>query len=113
MLSPRSRGKGSRRCPGRDGGLGKRRPTVWRKQVVHAVEEFPKGSGELTDLTYSCPFGHSAAEGIYLFDQLIAGTGILYQAELRRGELGRVFTIRVPTSFAVRVSAIIAQIEKR
>jgi hypothetical protein len=85
----------------------------WRKQAIHAIEEFPKEAGELANLIYSCPFGRSAAESIYLFDQRIAGTGIRYQAELSGSRLWHSFIIRVPVSSAERVSAIIAQIEKR
>lgn len=113
MLSPRSRGKGSRRIP-IPTSRGKRKPVVWRKQAVHAVERFPKDVGELTELTYWGPFGHSAAESIYLFDQRIAGTGIRYQAELRGGwSFQPMFKIRVPASAAAKVRSIIAQIEKR
>ena len=117
MLSPRSRGKGgvggSRRGPWRDGGRGKQKRAVWRKQAVHAIDEFPRNSGELVELTYFGPWRHSAAESIYLFDQRIAGTGIHYQAELSRKYFGPTFIIRVPASDAAQVSAIIAQIKKR
>jgi hypothetical protein len=118
MLSPRSRGKGglggSRRGPWRDGGRRKQKRAVWRKQAVHAIDTFPKNSGELVELTYFGPWPHSAAESIYLFDQRIAGTGIRYQAELRGGwRFEPLFIIRVPASAAAKVSAIIAQIKKR
>ena len=110
MLSPRSRGKGNRRCPGRDGGRGKQKRAEWRKQAVHAVEEFPKNVGELTQLTCFWPLErYSAAEWIYLFDQRIADTGIHYVPEFR----GQVFSVRVRASDAAKVSAIIAQINKR
>src|SRR5262249_24338261 len=86
MLSPRSRGKGGRRRPGRDGGRGKRSKQgamTWRKRAVHAIREFPKNCNEIVDLTFSVPFGRTPAESIYLFDQLIAATEIRYQVELR------------------------------
>jgi len=110
MLSPRSRGKGGRRFPGRDGGARKHRPVRWRKQAVHAVEQFPKNVGEVTELTCYWPcLDYTAAEWIYLFDQRIAGTGIPYAPEFH----GQVFTVRVPASAAAKVSAIITQIQKR
>jgi hypothetical protein len=113
MLSPRSRGKGGRRAPGRDGGRGKRKVVLWRKQALHAIEKFPRNSGELVGLTYFGPFGHSAAERIYLFDQRIAEIGVRYVAELCGSGKSSFFDLRVPAWSAERVSAIIVQIEKR
>ena len=113
MLSPRSRGKGSRRGPWRDGGRGKRKAVVWRKQAVHAVEELPKASGEVVELTYLCPSGRSAAESIYLFDQRIARTGIHYQPELHGTRFWPAFIIRVAAENADVVSLIIARIGRR
>jgi hypothetical protein len=112
MLSPRSRGKGNRRCPVPTS-RGKRKPAEWRKQAVHAVEAFPKNSGELVQIRYDGPYGRSPAEWIYLFDQRIAGTGICYHAELDRSRFQPAFNIHVPESDADKVSAIIAQITKR
>ena len=109
MLSPRSRGKGGRRVPGRDGGRGKRTKVKWRHQAVHAVERFPEHVGEIVELTFPVPYGRSAGESIYLFDQRLAGTGIRYQVELR----GTNFVIRVPASCASKVNAIIAQIKEQ
>jgi hypothetical protein len=99
--------------PWRDGGRGKRKAVAWRKQAVHAVEEFPEESGDIVELTYSFPNDHSAAESIYLFDQRIARTGMRYQVELRGSGFSSFFVIRVPASCVDRVSAIIAQIGKR
>jgi hypothetical protein len=116
MLSPRSRGKGSRRAPGRDGGRGKRvkeKAVAWRKRAVHAVDEFPKNCGDIVELYFSVPFGLSAAESIYLFDQCIATTGIRYQAELRGSGNYSSFVIRVPASIEPKVKDIIAQIMRR
>ncbi len=78
------------------------------------LTSFRRNTGELVELTYIGPFGHLAAESIYLFDQRIAGTSIRYQAELRGGwRFQPLFIIRVPATAAAKVSAIIAQIEKR
>lgn len=109
MLSPRSRGKGGRRFPGRDGGRGKRKVPAWRKQAGHAVVELPQ-VGELVELDYSVPFGYSAAEGIYLFDQRIARTGIHYEVALVSTGVHHRFAIRVPVADAERVQTIIRQI---
>jgi hypothetical protein len=83
MLSPRSRGKGSRRPPGRDGGRGKRakqKRIEWRKRAIHAVDEFPKNSDDIVELIFSVPFERTPSEIIYLFDQRISTTGFRYQA---------------------------------
>jgi hypothetical protein len=74
MLSPRSRGKGSRRCP-MPTSRGKQKRAEWRKQAVHAIEEFPRNSGELMTLRYDGSFGHSAAECIYLIRPANCGNG--------------------------------------
>lgn len=113
MLSPRSRGKGSRRVPWRDGGRGKQKAAEWRKQATHAVDELTALSGEVVSLTYSPPFGRSAADAIYLFDQEIAHTGIRYHAELQGSRLSPLFTIRVLSDEAARATALIARLQKR
>jgi hypothetical protein len=112
VLSPRSRGKGSRRFPGRDGGRRKQKVVEWRKRAAHAVDALPPSAEGSVDLTYRCPFGRSAAESIYLFDQRIAHTGIRYRAELHGPRLHPVFIIRVPVTSSAAVGAIIIQIEK-
>ena len=67
---------------------------------MHAVEIFPPHTGDVVELTYSLPWGRSAAEWIYLFDQRIARTGIRYQVELQGIGSGSVFVIRVPACHA-------------
>src|SRR5262249_13008801 len=113
MFSPRSRGKGSRRVPWRDGGKGKRKVAAWRKQAVHSVDDLAELPGELVALRYVCPADHTAAESIYLFDQRIAHTGIRYHAELHGTRHWPVFTIRVSADQGDRVSVILAQMGKR
>jgi hypothetical protein len=66
--------------------------------------------GDLTELNYPCPFGQTAAEAIYLFDQRMARTGIRYHAELHGSRLRSIFTIRVPAECASTVRAIIARL---
>src|SRR5262245_3339791 len=112
MLSPRSRGKGSRRFPGRDGGRGKHKVAQWRKQATHAVDDLSVLPGALAALTYWCRFGQSPAEAIYRFDQQIAGTGIRYHAELHGARTWHFFTVHVPAESAERVQAIISRVQR-
>jgi len=113
MLSPRSRGKGSRRVPWRDGGRVKRKRPTWRKQATHSVDEVPEAWDEVVELTYRPQSRRSPAEAIYLLDQEVAGMAIRYTAELGGTRCWPVFTIRVPASCAAAVGAIIARIERR
>lgn len=113
MLSPRSRGKGSRRWPGRDGGRRKQKPVEWRKQATHAVDDVADLGTELVVLDYSCPFGRSPAESIYLFDQEMARIGARYYAELRGSRRYPVFRFHVLTACADVVCEIIAHAWKR
>src|SRR5207245_11648426 len=113
MLSPRSRGKGSRRFPGRDGSRRKQRIAQWRKQAVHAVDRADELHAPLVPLTYTCPCGKSPAEVIYLFDQSMARIGIRYQAELYGSRFFPVFIIHVPIDSARTVTDVITKVEKR
>lgn len=113
MMSPRSRGKGGRRGPWRDGGRGKQQVPVWRKQATHAVENAAELVGELTKVHFSCPFGRSAGECIYLFDQEAARLGLRYFAELGGARLAPMFTLHVPVDQAEAVHAIIARLRRR
>src|SRR5437868_7092072 len=105
MLSPRSRGKGSRSVPWRDGGKGKQKAPAWRKRATHAVDELSELPDALMELSYPCPSGRSPAEGIYLFDRQIARTGIRYHAELLGSRFSPIFTIRIPVESAAMVTA--------
>lgn len=111
MLSPGSRGKGGRRAPGRDGGRRKQKGVAWRKQAMHAVDDATQ-LGELVELSFMCPFGQSAAESIYLFDQEMARAGIRYCPELRGSLRFPRFSLLVPADCADAVRAIITQIQK-
>ena len=113
MMSPRSRGKGSRRGPWRDGGRGKQKVPAWRKQATHAVENLMELAGELTKVHFLCPFGRTAGESIYLFDQEAARIGFRYFAELSGARLTRMFTLHVSADQAEVVGAIIARLRRR
>lgn len=113
MMSPRSRGKGSRRLPGRDGGRRKRKVAEWRKQATHAVDALTELTGELIRLDYHCPFGHAPGESIYRFDQEAARIGLRYFAELGGYRLAPVFTLHVSVDQAATVLAIIARLRRQ
>lgn len=114
MLSPRSRGKGGRRFPGRDGGRHKRQPVAWRKQATHAVANLSELSGELVWVSYQCPSNRSPAQSIYLFDQEIARSGIQhYHAELLGSRFYPSFVIHVPAEDKAKVTALITKLENR
>jgi hypothetical protein len=113
MLSPRSRGKGSRRVPWRDGGRRKQKRSEWQKRAAHAVKELSELSGVLVVLPYRCPSGRTPAEAIYRIDQQIARTGIRYYAELHGTPHWPLFMIQVPAQDAARVRSLIEQVEKQ
>jgi hypothetical protein len=113
VLSPRSRGKGGRRFPGRDGGRRKRKRPERRKQATHAVDELWQLSGQLVSLMYLCPASRTPAESIYLFDQRIARIGTHYLAELHGSRFWPFFLIRVPADCAVAVGAVIEELRRR
>jgi hypothetical protein len=113
MLSPRSRGKGSRRRPGRDGGRRKWKVAEWRKQATHAVGAISELVGELTMVEYHCPFRRTAGECIYWFDQEAARIGLWYYAELPNYYWFPVFKLYVPVDRAEAVRGIIARLPRR
>lgn len=108
MLSPRSRGKGGRRFPKRDGGRRKQKRPVWRKQATHAADDVTELLGDSVVLTHRVPWGQTPAEWIYLLDQQTAGTGIRYHAELSGPRGWRVFNFRVAVDDAETVRVIMA-----
>lgn len=112
MMSPRSRGK-NRRGPWRDGGRRKQKVTEWRKQAAHAVAELTELTGELTEVHYSCPFGRTPGESIYLFDQEAARIGLHYFAELGGFRLAPMFSLHVPVDQAEAVHAIVSRLRRR
>ena len=113
MLSPRSRGKGGRRFPGRDGGRRKQKAVEWRKQAKHSVDELSTFTEESVAMNYFCPSGQSPAEAIYRFDQEIARTGIRYYAELHGSRFWHFFTLHVPAHSATTVESILARVQKQ
>jgi hypothetical protein len=77
------------------------------------VDEAGELQGPLGALTYTCPPEKSAAEGIYLFDQAMAQTGIRYLAELCGSRYYPAFIIIVPAESEGIVATVISKIERR
>jgi hypothetical protein len=113
MMSPRSRGKGSRRLPWRDGGRRKQKVAEWRKQATHAVEALTELTGELVRVHYHSPFGQKPGESIYRFDQEAARSSLRYFAELGGYRRAPVFTLHVPVDQAAAVQAIVARLRRQ
>ena len=74
------RGKGGRRRPWRDGGLGPLRESRWRRQARHAVanvEELGEKTASVELISREPP-----ERSIYKLDQVAAHQGFAYYAEL-------------------------------
>src|SRR4051794_152216 len=106
--SSQSRGKGSRRWPGRAGGAHKRKKQEWEHQAVHMVASRDDLPTPVVSLMYSKPWRKDAAESIYLFDQEAAKAGIVYHAEYTpRTSRWHVFSISVREKDSDAVQKII------
>jgi hypothetical protein len=113
MLAPRSRGKGSRRWPGRDGGRGKRKGlATWRKHAQHAATSIAELTQPLEQVVINGFYRDSADDFIYKFDQCMAQMGLQYYAECTGRRHRWSFTIWVPSDKAPDVREIIAGIKK-
>ena len=125
MLSPRSRGKGSRRMPGREGGRRKAKAILpggksndedrltWRKHAQHAVASLADLTEPFCPLVTSGFFGDSAADFIYKFDQCIAKWGLPYYAECTGRRHQWTFKVWVSSGNASDVNEIIARIRMK
>jgi hypothetical protein len=80
VRSPRSRGKGGRRFPGREGGRRKRRPVgSWRHRCQHLVEDQSELSPPLVSLWYSGRWGEKLEHRAYVLDQEMAKAGVRWR----------------------------------
>ena len=115
MLSPRSRGKGGRRFPGRDGGRGKQRLMApWQKCANHAVDSFTDTQQEIATVSFYLGSVTSEATIVYRFDQRAAREGFPYQFEvIPAGFKSFVFVVRVPALFKTIVEAIVAELKRK
>jgi hypothetical protein len=112
VRSPRSRGKGNRRFPGRPGGARRKKPAVWRNRAQHLVASLAELSQPVVSLVYRGVFGENAAHNIYLLDQKMARLGVPYFARCHhgRGWYSTLFTVVVSAEHAASVSEAIAHI---
>ena len=76
----RSRGKGNRRVPWRDGGATRQRRAAWVSRATHAVEESGYLGAGLVEIDLWSMERPEAC--IYRFDQIAARGGWRYHAEL-------------------------------
>ena len=110
--SPRSRGKGSRRFPGRpDGARKKALLGAWQHRAKHLVGSLAELRAPVTPISYAGVFGENAEHNIYLFDQEMARRGVRYFAECAGARFPR-FTIYVPKELAPAVVAVAARLRK-
>ncbi len=103
-----SRGKGSRRRPGRSGGARKRKPIEWHKQATHAVDDARELGEPVVSLRYWGEWGQPPSVQIYKFDQKIAAIGIRYHARCLGRRAG--FEIQVLDEHAPKVRSLIAEL---
>ena len=117
VRSPRSRGKGNRRYPGRPGGTRKhRRVGNWAGRCQHMVslDEIPSPQHEglwLGGDWRRRSKKHRAEDVAYLLDQELGRLGIPYSMTLEMRLVGRGFLVIVAESDASRVAAVIARLE--
>ena len=113
VRSPRSRGKGNRRFPGRPGGARPQKPAIWRNRAQHLVAAPEELSPPRATLCYFGAFGENAAHTIYLLDQRMARLGIPYFAQYHGRRWNRTqFTVVVSAEYTTLVTHAIARIER-
>ena len=81
--SPKSRGKGNRRMPGRAGGARKRKPVgPWERCCQHTVADLAELPSPVASLVYVGEWGKTLGHRAYVFDQAMARVGVWYHAKL-------------------------------
>ena len=114
VLSPRSRGKGNRRWPGRAGGARKRKPVgPWQRRCQHTVAsptDLPQPVVSLWDVG---AWGQKLEHRAYVFDQEMARLGLQYFAVLGVRYGRRALRITISVSQSERVAEVIARLETR
>ena len=104
-----SKGKGSRRFPGRDGGRRRGHPEDWSKQARHATQSTADLMPPLVTLRYQGEWLAPASKNIYRFDQLVAKIGAFYYPRYRNRLEG--FDITVAKSHEDDIRKIIDMLE--
>jgi hypothetical protein len=118
VRSPRSRGKGNRRWPGRPGGVRKRRPIAdWRRRCQHLVSPYFIPKPHHFGLFFRGEWGNRKKRRpeymAYRLDQEMARLGIPYWKTLIEVVFGRSFFIIVSQAHARQVEEFIARVERR
>ncbi len=113
VRSPRSRGKGNRRFPGRPGGARPKKLPIWRNRAQHLVASLEELSQPVVSLVYRGVIGEDAAHNIYLFDQRMGKLGISYFVRYRgRWWNTTIFTVIVSAQDEALASEAVARIQR-
>ena len=111
--SPLSRGKGSRRWPGRSGGLHKGRPVPdWERRCQHRTDDLSKLAGPFSTLSYRGPRRCRFVVRVYRFDQEMARLGVVYYADVAVEYRMRILRITVATKDLAKVKSAIERLEE-
>jgi hypothetical protein len=114
VRSPRSRGKGNRRFPGREGGKRKRKAArPWERRCQHLVADVAELQQPVTTLWYGGPWGTELEHQAYVFDQEMARLEIRYFAVLAVRYRRYAWHLTVAESDAEQVAETIARLERR
>ena len=109
-----SKGRGSRRFPGRGGGIGKQKNAEsWRSRTTHAVESPALLSEKAEQVNYQGRSKKDVSELAYLLDQAFARAGIPYAVEPVSAFWCPALTVFVPASLREKAAAIISQLESQ
>jgi len=114
VRSPRSRGRGNRRWPGRPGGARKRRRVgQWTRRCQHLVSldcvPQPHHTGFHCTGSWGQKKNRRPEDFAYLIDQEMARLGIPYWMTLVDGYLCREFFVIVSEAHASQAEAVIAR----
>ncbi len=110
--SGHSKGKGSRRFPGRPGGARKNKPQAWKSRATHALDDPSELGEDISELEYRGIWDKSPSERIYLLDQEFARSQIAYAAALTSIRWHPPFVIYVRRSDKDKAAEVIRQLEQ-
>lgn len=114
VRSPRSRGKGGRRYPGRPGGLKRgKTPGNWERRCQHRIEDINLLPQPWVELWYNGNGDTELEHRAYLFDQAMAKCGIFYVAILGARYRHWALLIRVREADSQQVAGVIKRLERR
>jgi hypothetical protein len=114
VRSPKSRGKGSRRFPGRPGGARKAKGIgAWQHRCQRLVSSPTELSQPVASLWYGGAWGHDLEHRAYVFDQQMGKLGVRYFATIRVCYRRQAMLVTVAQSQAARVAEAIARLERQ